>query len=134
MGDTSGTSAIFDALTGGAAGLAVSIGKSFFGESDDDKILELEQLQDEQRARIITATTLPDNEFYMIELLEYVYTQIKAKQGEWGYERKAWKSLHLLVYNRARMIVEGDSSLTQYVENLKPAKKSDYSNRHETVS
>ena len=59
MGDSSGASAILDAVTGGAAGLVVSIGKSIFGKSDDEKILELEQLRDEQRARIINATTLP---------------------------------------------------------------------------
>ncbi|MDE7413297.1 MAG: hypothetical protein K2N05_05855 [Muribaculaceae bacterium] len=124
MGDSSGASSILDAVTGGASGLVVSLGKSIFGKSDDEKILELEQLRDEQRARIITATTLPNNELHVVELLEYVYTQTKAKHGDWdGDERKAWKSLHQSVYNRAQMMVSGDFSKVQYIETLKPAKK-----------
>lgn len=124
MGDSSGASAILDAVTGGATGLVVSIGKSIFGKSDDEKILELEQLRDEQRARIINATTLPNNELQVVELLEYVFAQTKAKHGDWdGDERKAWKSLHQSAYNRAQMMVAADPSKTQYVETLKPAKK-----------
>lgn len=124
MGDSSGASAILDAVTGGVAGLAVSIGNSIFGKSDDEKILELEQLREEQRARIITATTLPNNELQVVELLEYVYAQTKAKHGDWdGDERKAWKSLHQSCYNRAQMMVAGDPSKAQYIETLKPAKK-----------
>ena len=124
MGDSSGASAILDAVTGGVTGLAVSIGKSILGKSDDEKILELEQLREEQRARVITATTLPNNELQVVELLEYVYAQTKAKHGDWdGDERKAWKSLHQSAFNRAQMMVAGDPSKTQYIETLKPTKK-----------
>lgn len=124
LGDSSGASAILDAVTGGATGLVVSIGKSIFGKSDDEKIMELEELRDEQRARIVTSTTLPDNELHVVELLEYVHTQTKAKHGDWnGEERKAWKSLHQSVYNRAQMMVAGDAFKAQYIETLKPDKK-----------
>ncbi len=113
MGDSSGASAILDAVTGGVSGLVVSIGKSIFGKSDDYKILELEQLRDEQRARLVTSTTLPNNELHVVELLEYVFAQTKAKHGDWdGEERKAWKALHQSVYNRAQLMVSGDVHLT----------------------
>lgn len=124
MGDSSGASAILDAVTGGATGLVVSIGKSIFGKSDDEKIMELEELRDEQRARIVTSTTLPNNELQVVELLEYVFAQTKARHGDWdGEERKAWKSLHQSAYNRALMMVSGDASKSQYIETLKPVKK-----------
>ena len=124
MGDSSGASAILNAVTGGVTGLVASIGNSIFGKSDDMKILELEQLREEQRARIITATTLPNNELQVVELLEYVYAQTKANHGDWdGDERKAWKSLHQSCYNRAQMMVAGDPSKAQYIETLKPVKK-----------
>lgn len=124
MGDSSGASAILDAVTGGATGLIVSIGKGIFGKSDDEKILELEELRDEQRARLITSTTLPNNLLHVVELLEYVFQQTKAKHGDWdGEERKAWKSLHQSVYNRAVMMSQGDAEKIQYLESLKPVKK-----------
>lgn len=124
MGDSSKASAILDAVTGGVTGLIVSIGKSVFGKSDEEKISDLEQLRDEQRARIVTATTLPTNELQVVELLEYVFTQTKAKHGDWdGEERKAWKSLHQSAYNRAQMMVSGDTIKLQYIETLKPIKK-----------
>lgn len=124
MGDSSGASAILDAVTGGATSLVVSIGKSLFGKSDDEKILELESLRDEQRARLVSSTTLPNNELHVVELLEYVFAQTKAKHGDWdGEERKAWKSLHQSAYNRAQMMVSGDPSKLQYIETLKPVKK-----------
>lgn len=124
MGDSSGASAILDAVTGGATGLIVSIGKSIFGKSDEMKIMELEQLRDEQRARLVTSTTLPNNELHVVELLEYIFAHTKAKHGEWdGEERKAWKSLHESAYNRVRMMVSGDPDKLQYIETLKPVKK-----------
>lgn len=124
MGDSSGASAILDAVTGGASGLIVSIGKNIFGKSDDEKIMEIEQLRDEQRGRIINSTTLPNNELHVVELLEYVFAQVKAKHGDWdGEERKAWKSLHQSVHNRAQMMVAGDLNKSNYIETLKPVKK-----------
>lgn len=124
MGDSSGASMILDAVTGGASGLLVSIGNSIFGKSDDEKILELEGLREEQRARVIVATTLPNNELHVVELLEYVFAQTKAKHGDWdGEERKAWKSLHQSAYNRAQMMVAKDPMKAQYIETLKPVKK-----------
>ena len=85
---------VLDAVTGGVSGLVVSIGKSIFGKSDDVKILELEQLREEQRARLVTSTTLPNNELHVVELLEYVFAQTKVKHGDWdGEERKAWKGI-----------------------------------------
>lgn len=124
MGDSSGASAIIDAVTGGAAGLLVSIGKSIFGKSDDEKIAELESLRDKQRARLVSSTTLPNNELHVVELLEYVFAQAKTKHGNWtGEERKAWNSLHQSAYNRAQMMVSQDPSKLQYIETLKPIKK-----------
>ena len=120
MGDSSGASAILDAVTGGATSLVVSIGKSLFEKSDDEKISELEQLRDEQRARIINSTTLPNNELEVVELLEYAYAQNKVTNGE---VRNAWKSLHQSAYNRAQMMVAGDTQKSQYIETLKPVKK-----------
>lgn len=124
MGDTTGASAILDAVTGGATGLAVSIGKSLFCKSDDEKIYDLEEMRSSQRAHIVFSTTIPDNTDHVVELLEYVFQQTKAKHGDWdGDERKAWKSLHESVYNRAVMMVKGEASREQYVETLKPVKK-----------
>lgn len=124
MGNSSGASALLDTLTGGAGSLVISIGKSLFGKSDEERILEIEQLRDEQRARIVNSTTLPNNELEVVELLEYVYAQTKAKHGDWdGEERKAWKSLHQSAYNRAQMMVAGDMQKSQYIDSLKPVKK-----------
>ena len=121
-GDSSGASAILNAVTGGATGLIISIGKSIFGKSDDEKIAEIEDMKDGQRARIISSTTLPDNTPHMVELLEYVFQQTKAKQGYYE-EEKAWESLHQSAYNRAAMMVKGDASKEQYIDTLKPVKK-----------
>ena len=122
MGDSSGFANILDAVTGGTTGLIVSIGNKIFGKSDDEKIMELENLRDEQRARLISTTTLPNSELHIVELLEYVCAQNKAKRGD-EEERKAWKSLHESTYNRAVMMTQGDIEKVQYIETLKPIKK-----------
>lgn len=120
QGDTPGLSAL-DAITGGATGLAVSIGKSIFGKSDDDKVYELEDMRDDQRARIITATTLPSELLQIIELLEYVNVQVKA--DHYVAEEQAWKSLHETVYNRAVLMVGDNMEQKAYIDSLQPVKK-----------
>ncbi len=122
MGDSSSAMGIIDALTGGATGLVVSIGKSLFGKSDDDKIDELEDLRDTQKARIIAGTPLPNDETHLIELLEYAMAQVKSGIG-YDEEENAWKALHQNSYNRATMVFQNNPQKMQYLENLKPRKK-----------
>ncbi len=122
MGDSSSAMGIIDALTGGATGLAVSIGKSLFGKSDDDKINELEDLRDTQKARMIAGTTLPNDEAHLLELLEYAMAQVKSGIGH-NEERNAWNTLHHNSYNRATMVFQNNPQKMQYLENLKPRNK-----------
>lgn len=140
MGDNGVASAILDTITGGMSGLAVTIGNKIFGKSIDDRVDDIMEMRDVQRAGIITSTTLPNNELHVVELLEFVAAQVTAtKNGDKGLldhafdsvfgdmetskERQAWKSLHQSAYNRAQMMVAGDPSKAQYIETLKPAKK-----------
>lgn len=122
MGNSSSLSGILDTITGGASGLVVSIGKSIFGESDDEKIEKLELARYNQRTRLISSTTTPDNYQHLLELLEYVFQQTKES------DENAWDTLHLTVYNRAVTMAGNDEEKIQYIalfmpESLKPKKK-----------
>lgn len=140
MGNSSGASAILNAVTGGTTGLVVAIGNKILGESIDDKVADVMEMRDEQRASIIKSTILPDNELHVVELLEFVSAQVNALKNrdsgvldvaissvfgdiETSKEKQAWKSLHQLVYNRAQMMAAGDPTKVQYIETLKPIKK-----------
>lgn len=140
MGDSSGASAILDTISGGMTGLAFSIGNKIFGKSVDEKVEDIMKVRDTQRSNLISSTTLPNNELQVIELLEFVSTQVHAsKSGDKGLldyaidsvfgnmdtsqEKNAWKSLHMSAYNRAQMMVAGDAFKLQYIETLKPVKK-----------
>ncbi len=122
IGDSSGASALLDAFTGGGVGLAVSIGKSIFGQSDDDKIEELEEARYAQRERIISSTIIPNDVHQVQELLEFVYQNVNNQV------ETAWDNLHVSVYNKAIMLAGNDEVKLQYLasyipESLKPKKK-----------
>ena len=140
MGDSNGASDILNTITGGMTGLAVTIGNRIFGKSVDDKVNDVMEMRDVQRASLITSTTLPNNELQVVELLEFVSAQVNAsKKGNKGIldvafdsvfgdydtskEAQAWKSLHQSAYNRAQMMVAADPVKAQYIESLKPKKK-----------
>lgn len=101
-GDSSAVSSILDTLTGGASGLAISIGKKLFTKSDDEKVWEIEKQREIQISRILSSVTTPQDFQDLMELLEYVSNQSKQRDED------GWDDIHLALSKRA-MIMAGDN-------------------------
>ncbi len=121
-GDSSTASAILDTLTGGASGLAISIGKKLFSKSDEDKVMELEEQREIQISHLLSSVTTPPDFQDLLELLEYVSNQSKQRDED------GWDDIHLALSKRG-MIVAGDNEekknhITMYIhKSLLPKKK-----------
>lgn len=80
----------------------------------EELIEELNTAQYVIRSNAIRATTIPDDDENLIELLEYISKQAKES------DKDEWDDLHLDVYDHAVMMADNDESMLEHIKLYMP--------------
>ena len=86
-----------------------------FRRSFEQLIEDLEAAQYVIRSNAISATTIPDDDENLIELLEYISKQAKESDED------EWDDLHLDVYDQAVIMANNDESMLEHIKLYMPA-------------